>query len=296
MRLIITSLLLGACLGGKVQDADGDGFGVEADCDDSSSEINPGEKEACDGYDNNCDGVTDEGDDLAAYGDEDGDGFGDKETHYDNCEDAVEAGAAGNRADCDDTDENVHPGALEACDGQDNDCNGDVDSDCADDSGGGGSGGGSGGSGGTEESEGDDAGECEDGADNDRDGKFDCDDPDCQGASACSEQEINGDVNGFVEIRSGEGGGGSCTGTFRLSWSPTTGEATGTSSCFKSGETITGTMSGTSFEGYWLVSVDGYEISMRMTGGISGSTFAASGEAIDFAAGIGECSFTAPAD
>jgi hypothetical protein len=33
--------------------------------------------------------------------------------------------------------------------------------------------------------EGDDAGECEDGADNDRDGLFDCFDLDCSGASAC---------------------------------------------------------------------------------------------------------------
>ena len=30
--------------------------------------------------------------------------------------------------------------------------------------------------------EGDDAGECNDGADNDRDGLFDCDDPDCAGS------------------------------------------------------------------------------------------------------------------
>jgi len=37
------------------------------------------------------------------------------------------------------------------------------------------------------EHEGDDAGECSDDADNDRDGLFDCDDPDCAGASSCSE-------------------------------------------------------------------------------------------------------------
>ncbi|GEM_PF-2177941 len=34
--------------------------------------------------------------------------------------------------------------------------------------------------------EGDDAGECSDDADNDRDGRFDCDDPDCEGAVACT--------------------------------------------------------------------------------------------------------------
>lgn len=37
------------------------------------------------------------------------------------------------------------------------------------------------------EREGDDAGECADDADNDRDGLFDCDDSDCAGAEACSE-------------------------------------------------------------------------------------------------------------
>lgn len=37
------------------------------------------------------------------------------------------------------------------------------------------------------EAEGDAAGECEDGADNDRDGMFDCNDPDCLGAPACAD-------------------------------------------------------------------------------------------------------------
>ncbi|TNE88506.1 MAG: hypothetical protein EP330_14125 [Deltaproteobacteria bacterium] len=38
------------------------------------------------------------------------------------------------------------------------------------------------------EFEGDAAGECTDDADNDQDGLFDCDDPDCAGAAACSEE------------------------------------------------------------------------------------------------------------
>ena len=38
----------------------------------------------------------------------------------------------------------------------------------------------------TVDHEGDDAGECADDADNDRDGLFDCDDPDCAGAGACT--------------------------------------------------------------------------------------------------------------
>ena len=39
--------------------------------------------------------------------------------------------------------------------------------------------------------EGDDAGECNDGADNDRDGLFDCDDPDCAGSPVCKVNEEN---------------------------------------------------------------------------------------------------------
>ena len=35
--------------------------------------------------------------------------------------------------------------------------------------------------------EGDSAGECSDDADNDRDGLFDCEDPDCSGSEACEE-------------------------------------------------------------------------------------------------------------
>lgn len=37
------------------------------------------------------------------------------------------------------------------------------------------------------EAEGDDPGECDDGADNDEDGDFDCDDEDCEGSPACDE-------------------------------------------------------------------------------------------------------------
>ncbi len=40
-----------------------------------------------------------------------------------------------------------------------------------------------------EEFEGDEAGECSDGADNDQDGLFDCDDEDCEGSEDCDVPE-----------------------------------------------------------------------------------------------------------
>jgi hypothetical protein len=52
-------------------DADGDGYAVEQDCDDADPGVNPSAVEACDGRDDDCDGVVDEGwpdvngDDLA---------------------------------------------------------------------------------------------------------------------------------------------------------------------------------------------------------------------------------------
>ncbi len=113
-------------------DQDGDGYGdssapvsgcrvpeghveLSGDCDDSDAAVNPGAVEVtCNGIDENC--VP--GDDNP---DADGDG-------YDVC-DAGVVGADGNAADCDDGDLTVHPAAQEACDGIDNDCDGEVDED-----------------------------------------------------------------------------------------------------------------------------------------------------------------------
>ena len=47
--------------GGGVVDNDGDGFNSFADCNDNDANINANATEVCDGMDNNCDGVVDEG-------------------------------------------------------------------------------------------------------------------------------------------------------------------------------------------------------------------------------------------
>lgn len=123
-------------------DNDGDGFGgadVQAgcvspgvgwvragdDCDDANNGTHPGAAEACDGYDQDCDGTVDEGFELfPVYTDLDGDGYGGV--------DAGEACAtipetAANAGDCDDTSATAYPFATELCNAADDDCDGAID-------------------------------------------------------------------------------------------------------------------------------------------------------------------------
>ncbi|MFH1466576.1 MAG: putative metal-binding motif-containing protein [Pseudomonadota bacterium] len=109
----------------NVVDADGDGFGVDEDCDDADAAIHPGADEACNGLDDDCDGETDEGVTTTFYADVDDDGYGDPDATTQACE--VPSGYLAEASDCDDGDATIHPGADEACDGVDQDCDGEID-------------------------------------------------------------------------------------------------------------------------------------------------------------------------
>lgn len=114
----------------------GDNFvtGTSGDCNDDDIRVRPGAIEKCNGFDDNCDGVTD-GEGVsgctAFYVDGDDDGFGLVGTGLCLCEpnDVNSVGVAG---DCNDNDELAFPGALEACNGIDDDCDGMTDEELAD--------------------------------------------------------------------------------------------------------------------------------------------------------------------
>ena len=105
------------------EDADNDGFDVTEDCNDGDATIHPGAEEICDGVDNDCvDGIDVGATDATDYfvdGDADGYGAGSATASCDKV-----AGQVANGDDCDDTNDAIHPGAVEICDELD------VDEDC----------------------------------------------------------------------------------------------------------------------------------------------------------------------
>jgi Domain of unknown function (DUF6851)/Putative metal-binding motif/Secretion system C-terminal sorting domain len=107
-------------------DGDGDGYFDFEDCDDNDESINPGATELCDGIDNNCNGLNDDGIATNAYYfDNDNDGFGDIAVSIDTCISEPPAGYVLNNTDCDDNNELINPDAEEIPNnGIDEDCDG----------------------------------------------------------------------------------------------------------------------------------------------------------------------------
>ena len=125
-------------------DSDGDGYGFiqisvlacsqpngyvgnSDDCDDSNSSVYPGADELCDNIDNNCNAEVDENpvDGNTWYIDSDGDGYGFIQISVLAC--SQPDGYVGNSDDCDDSNSSVNPGAVEACNQSDDNCNGEID-------------------------------------------------------------------------------------------------------------------------------------------------------------------------
>jgi len=109
-------------------DNDGDGFPNTTDCNDADPNTYPGATEICDGKDNNCDGVVDEGfPQNMYYRDSDGDNYGNPNNSIVSCAATPPSGYVVDKTDCDDFNPFVNPGATEICDGIDNNCDGDID-------------------------------------------------------------------------------------------------------------------------------------------------------------------------
>ena len=137
------------------QDLDGDGYGVPEvttvaceepsgfaptadDCDDDASAVYPDADEVCNNIDDNCDGDVDEStaaDASTWYADGDDDGYGLDEFTSISCEQPANYAAVG--GDCYDDGTafgaTINPEGEEICDSYDNDCDGTVDENEAED-------------------------------------------------------------------------------------------------------------------------------------------------------------------
>ncbi|MCB9794639.1 MAG: FG-GAP repeat protein [Alphaproteobacteria bacterium] len=95
------------------------------DCDDADPHRHPGAIEVCNGEDDDCDGVADEGALHTWFLDQDADGFGDPSQVAEACD--LPAGHVSNADDCGVDAPAVNPDAPELCGGVDEDCDGAVD-------------------------------------------------------------------------------------------------------------------------------------------------------------------------
>ena len=96
-----------------------------SDCNDNNAGFNPSISEICNLQDENCNGFIDEGVQLEFYADSDLDTFGSPSNTILAC--TLPVGYVTNATDCDDSDDNVQPGAAEVCNSIDDNCNNQVD-------------------------------------------------------------------------------------------------------------------------------------------------------------------------
>jgi len=130
-------------------DLDGDGHGDDdssdircqaltgyvaqgGDCNDTDDSIHPGAEETCNQIDDDCDDEIDEeaSDGGTWYADTDGDSYGDDATSLWSCD--PPKGYVSTGGDCDDSDAEVNPAAIETCNDLDDDCDKTVDEEASD--------------------------------------------------------------------------------------------------------------------------------------------------------------------
>ena len=98
---------------------------TSSDCNDRDATVSPGATEVCDGIDQDCDGIADDGTRATYYRDSDSDSYGSATVTTTAC--AAPTGYVSDATDCNDAAASVHPGASEYCNSTDDDCDGSVD-------------------------------------------------------------------------------------------------------------------------------------------------------------------------
>ncbi len=91
--------------------------------------LTPQPDETCNGIDDNCNGLIDEGLTTTYYADVDNDGFGNANNSIQSC--TTQVGYTLDTCDCNDSNADVYPGKTEVPNSLDDDCNGLIDDICA---------------------------------------------------------------------------------------------------------------------------------------------------------------------